>query len=410
MAPMRFLLTSALAVSLLAACGGGDSTQVGGGGSGTTTTTTGAGVPDHPALPQVVNVGGPVLAHPKVQLITYAGDPHAAELDKFLAELASTSYWGDTTAEYGVGALTVLPTLKRAEAPPASLGDGDLQTALDDNTGGVNPAWGAPDASVIYLFVLPPGTVVNAGGACCQDYDGYHDETTLGSTTVPYAVVCSCPGFDGAGVSDLQQITVAMSHELIEAATDPFVRSNPAFYQTDDQNPAWTLATGGEAADMCELDDGSFVVPKGSHYMVQKSWSNIAAREGRWPCLPATSASPYFAAAPVLTEQITVSGWPGKLQGGVVPNGQSRVFDVKLWAEGPLEGPIEVSAFDISEYFGGKSHLSLSLDKPSGQSGDTLHLTVTLNGVDTSVGADVFLIEAKVGADSTLSMGAINTH
>jgi hypothetical protein len=408
---MRFPFAAALATTILVACGGGDPTNAGGGGAGTTATGTGgAVVPAHPALPQVVNVGGPVLAQPKVQPIVYASDPHAAEIEAFLAELGKTSYWSDTTSEYGVGPLTVLPTLKRPEAAPASLADGDLQTALDDNTGGVDPAWGAPDASVIYLFIMPAGTVVDAGGACCTDYDGYHDETTLGSTAVSYAVVCSCHGFDGPGVDDIQQITVATSHELIEAATDPFVQSNPAFYQTDDANPAWTLSTGGEVADMCELDDASFTIPAGSHYMVQKSWSNAAARAGRWPCLPATTSAPYFAATPVLKDEITVSGWSGNLMGGVVPNGQSRVFDVALWAEGPLAGPIEVNAVDISQYLGGKAHLELTLDKPSGKSGDTLHLTVKVNGVDTTLGADVFMLEAKVGADTTLAMGAINTH
>jgi hypothetical protein len=408
---MRLPLSAALAATILAACGGGDPTNTGGGGTGTTTGGgAGGAVPEHPALPQVISIGGPVLAHPKVQPIVYASDPQTGEIEAFLAELASTSYWGQATAEYGVGALTVLPTLKIADPAPASLSDGDLQTALEDNTGGVNPAWGTPDASVIYLFVLPKGTVVDAGGPCCTEFDGYHDEVTLGSTTVAYASVCSCPGFDGKGVDEIQQITVAMSHELIEAATDPFVQSNPAYYQTDDDNPAWTLATGGEVADMCELDDGSFVIPQGSKYMVQKSWSNAAAAAGAWPCVPATSAGPYFAATPVLSDEISISGWSGSHRGGIVPSGQSRTFDVKLWAAGPLAGPIEVKAVDLADFFGGKPHLDLSFDKPSGQSGDTLHLTVKVNGVDSTLGADVFVVEAKVGSDVTLSLGAINTH
>ena len=41
-----------------------------------------------------------------------------------------------------------------------------------------------------------------------------------------------------------------MSHELVEAATDPFPASDPAFYGADQANLVWTLTTGGEVADM----------------------------------------------------------------------------------------------------------------------------------------------------------------
>ena len=36
-----------------------------------------------------------------------------------------------------------------------------------------------------------------------------------------------------------------VSHELQEAATDPFPNSNPAYVQTDNNDLVWTFATGG---------------------------------------------------------------------------------------------------------------------------------------------------------------------
>src|SRR5205809_5305622 len=62
----------------------------------------GGGTPAQPVLPQVVDVGGTFLASPKVLPILYASDPGATDILAFLQELATTSYWTQTTSEYGV--------------------------------------------------------------------------------------------------------------------------------------------------------------------------------------------------------------------------------------------------------------------------------------------------------------------
>ena len=77
----------------------------------------------HPALPQVVDRGGPVLAKPRVQPIAYAGDDGLAYVEGFLTDLGKTSYWSDVTSEYGVGPLTILPTITIGTPPPATLDD-----------------------------------------------------------------------------------------------------------------------------------------------------------------------------------------------------------------------------------------------------------------------------------------------
>src|SRR3712207_5894427 len=90
-----------LAAVSLPACGGGG--EVGTGGSSTTSSSsTGAGgafvTADHAPSPQVITFGGPVLKTPKIQAIVYASDPHAADIDAFLAEMAKTTYWAEATA------------------------------------------------------------------------------------------------------------------------------------------------------------------------------------------------------------------------------------------------------------------------------------------------------------------------
>src|SRR5436305_493961 len=86
----RLLALTALWIGLTAGACGGD-----GDGSGGTSV--------QPVLPQVVNVGGRSLASPKVLPILYASDAGSSDILAFLQELATSSYWAQTTSEYGVG-------------------------------------------------------------------------------------------------------------------------------------------------------------------------------------------------------------------------------------------------------------------------------------------------------------------
>ena len=135
---------SAHSNSAAATTGTGGTTASSGGLGGSTTSTAAAGgavasssagtggaggaVPAFmpPTAPKVVDLVGPVVAKPKLQPIGFMGDASAPDLDKFLAELAST-VWGEMTSEYGVGALTVLPTIV-LPAPAAMTQDTDIQT------------------------------------------------------------------------------------------------------------------------------------------------------------------------------------------------------------------------------------------------------------------------------------------
>jgi hypothetical protein len=253
---------------------------------------------------------------------------------------------------------------------------------------------------------MPKGAIVDAGGLCCSEFDGYHDEAAAGAAAVPYAVVCSCPGLDGPSVTDLQQITVAAAHELVEAATDPRVQTYPAFGQNDDADVIWTLTTGGEVADMCEFNRNAYAIPSGSKYMVQQSWSNAAAKAGKDPCLPA-QPGPYFNAIGVLPDTLSISGVPFNTKGVKLKVGESKTIDVKLFSEGPTSKPISVKAIDYSYAVGGSSTLDLKLDKTSGMNGDTLKLTIKMLSLDSTTGADAFFLEADIDGQSNLWMGAV---
>ena len=407
-------LCAALAV---AACGGGQGDPVLTGTGG-----TGGGQVVQPRLPQVITLGGSFLATPKVQPILYASDAGGADIMAFLQELASTSYWSQTTSEYGVGPLTILPAIVLTTAAPTTITDAMLESNLAANTAGSYPAWGAADPSTIYLFVMPPGSVEHDDeGACCTDYDGYHYEANVGSgsgtgaVSVPYAVSCACPGFDGPGVTDLQERTIDMSHELIEAATDPFPDSDPALTQEDDADIVWTFVTDGELADMCELNDDANVIPPGSTYMVQRSWSNVAAQSFQNPCVPVVTTTPYFNSFPQLGT-ISYDDGVGTIstQGINVKLGMTRTIDVALLSAGTVGGAWSVEAYDYDEAIAGTTAgANLGQDAIKGVNGDTVHLTITPISADPLLGGEAFIIRSDYGNsgdtdfESQLTMGLV---
>ncbi len=428
------LLTLSLAASMFAACSGGDQTDMaaatsGSGGSGAATSAsssttasagTGGAVVAMTDPPQVVNgaPAGPVLTAPRVQLIAYAEDPLVPDIEKMLVELAMTQTWAEQTSEYGVGPLTVLPTISIAGTPPATLDDDSgcptpFEQNLASNLSGPSPAWGAADASTIYLFLLPDGTQVNSEGLCCDPtvgYFGYHYDTPVGAVDVPYAIVCNCPSLDSPPLTALQWVTTTVNHELAEAATNPRVQAEPAFGQVDVAHAIWEVGSfGGEVADMCQDNSDSNYIPPGSTYMVQRSWSNAAARAGANPCVPVPPTGPYFNSYPTLPDMVTLTSGPITTRGVKIPVGESRTIDVVLHSEAPTSGPWKVSVQDLSQYVGdtSKPATQLTLDKDTGSDGDVLHLTIKVLSIDTTLGGEGFVISSTLGQQNNLWYGAV---
>lgn len=373
-----------------------------GGASGAAAESGTAGAPftpaPHPDLPQVGTLGGPVLLTPKVKPIFYSDDTALPDIEMFLTELTHTSYWASTTGEYGVGALKVLPAVVLPLNAPGTTTDMALQSEIVANTSGSNPAWGAADPSVIYLLVIPEGaTITNGTDTCCTDFGGYHSEVASGTTAVSYAVGCTCPGFLGGTMLDAR--TSAISHELVESATDPFPYSNPAYSVEDRADIVWNAINGGgEVGDMCAFNDDAYYIPAGAKYMVQRTWSNAAAKKMQNPCVPYATTAPYFNAFPAL-EAIKFGADKFMTRGLNVPFGTSRTIDVTLYSSAPTKGTWTVSAYDyVSWFLGLPPDLGLTLDKTEGMNGDTLHLTVTpkVKPSDPNA-ADAFILVSHYG-------------
>ena len=362
-----------------------------------------------PPLPEVITYGGPVLSTPRVHPIYFAGtpDPMANDVQTFLPELQSTGYWTQTTSEYGVGNLQILSALQLPGAAPATLDDATLQHLIGAQLSGSNPPWGANDTNAIYLLILPSTTTMTSSlGTSCNEFVGYHGEGVVpGGTRFVYAVACLCPGLYLPILSDLGQRTMVISHELVEAATDPYFMSDPAYQGEDDANVIWTLTLGGELGDMCEFNSDAYVIPQGGHYSVQRTWSNAAARQHHIPCVPATGSQPFFDVYPVLSQRtVTLNNSPFTVDTVDVPIGQTKVVDLKLYSATPTTGPWAVTVWDWEAYNNNAATTTLSLDKANGQTGDTLHLSITAKASDTKFPGEAVLILSDLNGQETWSI------
>src|SRR6185369_5220398 len=101
---------------------------------------------------------------------------------------------------------------------PASFNDDTngvtpFEQYIIDNLSGASPAWGAADASTIYLFLLPEGTDILSGGHCCTDFLGYHWDVDVNGVDVPYGIVCDCAPAMGDTLTPLQYVTTTVIHE-----------------------------------------------------------------------------------------------------------------------------------------------------------------------------------------------------
>jgi hypothetical protein len=444
-------LSLAFGASLAVACGGtsdspgatstsgaSTSTTAGSGGAGGTATSgsTGGGgeSPDagpdigqpsdtypapHPGAPKVLSYGGPVLASPEIVPVFFSND-NASTVEKikdFVSKIGGSDYWSATTKEYGVGAAEALPAVDLAEEAPSTISDPALQEWLVGKLNSDDPAFPIVGENTVIALHYPAGSVITFSGGgqtqkSCQAFLGYHSSITLdaahGSVKVAYAVIPRCSGVPGMNL--LETVTVTESHELIEAATDPYPQVDPAYASTDSAHIYWVLALGGgEVSDLCALWPDVNVVWPSLGYMVQRSWSNKAASASHDPCVPTLPGSPpYFNAVPVVKDVIKLSlgGQTASIKGINIPVGSSKVVDVQLFSDADTGGPFTVQAIDDADFWGGPKELSFSWDQDHGQNGQTLHLTIeVLKGNATN--AQYFYLASTLGNKQNYWVGIV---
>jgi hypothetical protein len=263
----------------------------------------------HASLPVVFPHTGTVLSSMQLVTITYAGYDAASDVGAFGDALVASSWYRTTGAEYGVS-----PATHRQQvvvgAPPASL-DRDHIAAqiLDLITRGVVPAPGAVDNQLLYLLYVPPGI---PRGADLAGVRGYHEMLVLDGVRVPVAVVID----DG---SDLATTTTQAAHQVIDAATNPYLPPNDGYYADPPEKDPWRLLRR-EVADLCEGED---VVSEG-RFTFPRVYSNTAAVASMTPCTPVRPGDVYY----------DVTAEPSQIQ--TIAAGGSFKFQLTGWSTGPL--------------------------------------------------------------------------
>ena len=202
-----------------------------------------------------------------------------------------------------------------------------------------------------------------------------------------------CATFNG--LSGMDALGAAVSHELVEGVTDPLVNLHTAFALPDDDHFAWEIESGGEAGDMCAFVPGANTKVPGFPYLVQRGWSNAEARAGHDPCVPHVASEPYVVAAAVL-DHIQVKG--NSTLGVRVPVGETRTIEIDVSAAGPTTKPIMLKAADGNLLKGAAANLELTFDRTTAENGDRVHLTIKALAADPR-GFSTFIIAA--GTDET---------
>jgi hypothetical protein len=213
--------------------------------------------------------------------------------------------------------------------------------------------------------------------------------------------------FDGLNLFD--SLTAATSHEVVEAATDPYGDS-PAFLFVDAGHVGWTWhPPTQEVADMCDWDKNSFGRVDGLDYAVERIWSNAAAAAGQDPCRPAPPGSVFFNGMPVLNQVVPIrapwGGWSGQTLGVPIAVGTSATIDVQLFSSGPTT-PWKVRGADLSTLEGGEPELAFAFDREEGSNGDTLHATITVLRSGPYGGSE-FAIISERGTDMNVWFGFV---
>lgn len=249
------------------------------------------------AAGKVLYFGGPVISHAQVYVVLWGDkvspvtsaampDFYASVLQSNHMDFLKTYNTTSITAQDGthsgtnqqVGRGNFLQTIQISPAKTSGvIDDVEIQAELEKQiAAGKIPA---QTADSLYMIHFPKGlkitmhdgaTVATSCQQFCAFHNGFQPKT---GSAIYYGVIpdldsLACSFGCGSGGA-LARITIASSHELIEAITDPIPTpgSHPAFPQ------AWNTIDGQEVGDLCQSNKGT-LAGKGATYTIQQEWDN----------------------------------------------------------------------------------------------------------------------------------------
>ena len=221
----------------------------------------------------LTNYGGPVLKSVQVYPIYWgSGVRCSTNIDSGYTTLVGSSIYTSLLPQYsGIGPGTNHATYTDTGAPTATaITDAQIQAELSRLiTAGLVPA---PNANTYYPIHFPSGRSITGAdliSKSCKEFCAYHGTYVRNGVNVNYGVIpdvgdAGCAGGCGAS-TQCNNTTSVMSHELVEATTDPAVGLATAYAPP----LSWYNKTYGEIGDICNASQATV-----SGIVVQKEWSN----------------------------------------------------------------------------------------------------------------------------------------
>jgi hypothetical protein len=376
--------------------------------AGTTKKDAGVQTGSNPQpLPIVPFNGGTVLANISLVTVTFDGDSFRSNIEAFDSTIGTTAWWNAARAGYcDAKGNCVGPATPHATKPTVHLAAGALQNSYTDSASGggssiktmidtniKNGTFPTPTPNTLYNLYFPASTTINLDGTpSCQGFGGYHNSMTSGGVTFAYSIMPRCS--TGMGTqADFDYLTTAASHELAEAATDPFISTDPQSPYTGfgGFTDAWDVPAGGEVGDRCfDLGGTGADLYKEGKYTVQRIWSNGAAKLGHDPCVPAPAPAtePYYNVATLASTGDVIS----------IAIGGTATIPIQAISDAPIAGQLAFDAIEITQQLGkGSNVLSVVSTSPAGGGiyvGAKGSVTVKLNSNPTQ-GVALLLLRAQ---------------
>lgn len=233
--------------------------------------------------PHLNYYGGRVITNVKVDVVLWGSWSYptsvplngSRSITSFFRGITASRYidWLDeyatSTQHIRRGSLEGVYTV-RAPSSAAWVTSTQIQSGLRSlmNSGKLPKA----NTSRVYVVFFRSGQTIFQGQAnSAHDFCAYHDTMSYGSQSAYIAVIPYELNNRGCKVAStsFDSITTVVSHELVEAITDPGV----GLHQL-----SWYDRRFGEIGDICAHTStpGSVTGGDGVHYVVQREWSNRA--------------------------------------------------------------------------------------------------------------------------------------
>jgi hypothetical protein len=350
-------------------------------------------------MPQLQKGGLAPATNVTVVPVYFNGETLQSMLDAAIGKWIASSYFTASLTEYGVKSGTMgtsTPLMEDALATPTI---DDVETWLKGKLDGTHAEFGAVDAvtlrSKIFVLYYPSSTTITFGTLkSCTDFGGAHFGVTLtGGAVANYVVLPRCT--PTGTLTQLDELTATATAMITSSATNPIQTQSGSMqgYAGFDQAHAAFNFVASEVGTACQTEKP--VTPMDLGVAISRTWSNAAAAAYHEPCLPAPDTQPFFTAAAVLPDDVTMP-MGGTIRGVKVPKGGSAKISLELLSDAPTSAPWTVQANSPEAGY------SFTVAPASGSNGDVMELTITDTGASAP---SMFVVSSGLNKRHTFWVG-----